>query len=58
MKQVRAIADGFYGCRRRPGDIFSVKDNAKGTWFVPVEPPAEAQPEGKKPRGKASPDLA
>lgn len=49
---VKAIALGFFGCLRQPGDEFEVPDKdgkgkpAKATWFKPVDPkgkPADQQ---------------
>lgn len=34
--QVRALQAGFFGGRRRPGDVFEVPEGAKATWFAPV----------------------
>lgn len=35
--KVRAIARGYYGRLREPGDVFDVKDGETGSWFAPVE---------------------
>lgn len=41
---VKAIALGFYGCLRQPGDEFEVADKdgkgkpTKATWFKPLDP--------------------
>lgn len=54
--KVRAIAMGFYGGRRRVGDVFEVPPNAKGGWFVPVETKAEVKtgkPEKSTKTGKS-----
>lgn len=48
--KVKAIKPGFYGSRRRVGDVFDVKDGARGSWFEPVEAAEAAKP---KPKAKA-----
>ena len=47
--QVRALAFGFFGGRRRPGDVFDVPEGTKGTWFAPVTASEAKAPAGKKP---------
>jgi len=37
--RVVALQTGFYGSLRLADDIFEVPDDAKATWFVPVDPP-------------------
>lgn len=49
MMKVRATQLGFYGgSRRRPGDVFDVKENELGRWMEPVETGAVAD-EPEKP---------
>lgn len=48
--KVKAIKPGFYGSRRRVGDVFDVKDGARGSWFEPAEAAEAAKP---KPKAKA-----
>lgn len=49
--KVRAIKQGFYGgARRRVGDVFEAEDEAKASWFEPVEAAEAAKP---KPKAKA-----
>jgi hypothetical protein len=50
MKKVVAKALGFHGGqRRRPGDVFFVADDDKGSWFEPaVDPREELKEEIKK----------
>lgn len=43
--QVIATAPGFYGSYRNVDDKFDVPDDAKATWFEPVDAPKdEPQP--------------
>lgn len=52
--KVKAIKLGFYGgSRRRPGEVFEVPETIKGSWFVPVETPADPVPEVAKRSRKA-----
>lgn len=49
--KVRAIKQGFYGgARRRVGDVFEAEDEAKASWFEPVDAAEAAKP---KPKAKA-----
>lgn len=42
MLLVRAIARGYFGSLREPGDVFEVADKAQlGRWMVLTEPAAE-----------------
>ena len=44
--KVKALFQGFHaGARRRPGEVFEVKDGTKSKWFVPVEKPIPKKPE-------------
>ena len=51
--KVRAIKPGFYGSRRRVGDVFDVKDGARGSWFEPCSPSESAEAAKPKPKAKA-----
>lgn len=52
--KVEVVKLGFYGgSRRRPGEVFEVPDTIKGSWFVPVETPADTAPEVAKRSRKA-----
>nr|DAK35326.1 MAG TPA: hypothetical protein [Caudoviricetes sp.] len=33
--RVIALADGFYGCLRRRGDVFEVPAGETASWFAP-----------------------
>lgn len=45
---VRAKSVGFFGSLRQVGDEFEVPDDAKGSWFSPVNEKAEkAGPKAK-----------
>lgn len=50
--QVRALSIGFFGGRRRPGDVFDVPEGTKATWFAPVgeTTAAPAEPVKQKPQ--------
>ena len=48
--QVIAIKTGFYTSLRAPGDEFEVPDDARGSWFHPVEPKDDARAAAKKPK--------
>lgn len=51
--QVRALAPGFFGGRRRVGDVFDVPEGTKGKWFAPVgetRAPAKAAPKKDEPK--------
>lgn len=48
--KVKATKPGFYGSRRRVGDVFEANDGAKASWFEPVEAAEAAKP---KPKAKA-----
>ncbi len=55
--KVKALQAGFYGgARRRPGQVFEIKDDDKpGRWMEVLsaadEAKEEAKPRGRKPRG-------
>nr|DAN93741.1 MAG TPA: hypothetical protein [Caudoviricetes sp.] len=40
--RVIALADGFYGCLRRRGDVFEVSSGDAASWFVPEAADPEA----------------
>ena len=47
---------GFYGTRRRHGDVFDIEDGAKiGSWLIPVadEAVADEEPEKAPPKARA-----
>lgn len=51
--QVRALQAGFFGGRRRAGDVFEVPEGTKGKWFAPVgetKAPAAAKPAKQEPK--------
>lgn len=58
--KVVATKRGYFGKLREPGDEFEVPDDAKGSWFQPVEQKANGKG-GKKPEtsatGKPADDL-
>ena len=47
--KVKAIATGFYGFLRQPGDEFDVPEGETATWFEPIRAAAER----KKPKASA-----
>lgn len=54
---VKAIATGYHGHLREPGDEFEVPKGSKASWFVPVSHPLDHDGDGRKggskPRAKA-----
>lgn len=44
MKKVRALKDGFYGSRRKAGEVFEVADTFKARWVEEVVGAKEAEP--------------
>lgn len=53
--KVIATELGFYGSRRRPGEVFEIPDGTKGKWFVPVD---KAKPKGKAKEDKGPDTLS
>lgn len=63
--KVRALQAGFFGGRRRAGDVFDVPEGTKGKWFAPVADskaaaaapakPAKQEPQALSQRGKNQP---
>lgn len=50
MKTAIAHDTGFYGGRRvRPGERFTVADDAQARWFTDAEPAARVKPAEPKP---------
>lgn len=47
--KVKAIATGFYGFLRQPGDEFDVPEGETATWLEPIRAAAER----KKPKASA-----
>lgn len=45
MKKVRALKDGFYGSRRRAGEVFEVPDTFKARWVEDVVEAKEVEAE-------------
>lgn len=60
-RKVRATSLGFYGgSRRRPGDVFMVRDGFKGSWVVDVPDvklPEKAEKPAAQSTRKARPDV-
>lgn len=54
--KVIATKMGYFGRLREPGDEFDVPNDAKASWFEPVEVQSETG-KGKKPASKQSDDL-
>lgn len=51
--EVIALKEGFFGgSRKRVGERFDVPQNAKGSWFAPVEEP-KAQRQSRNPAADA-----
>jgi len=47
---VIATAKGFFGQYRNEGDEFEVPEDAKGSWFKPVDVPEDEAPAVRRPR--------
>lgn len=59
-KKVRAKTLGFYGCRRKPGDVFEVRDSLiirKTSWLEEI-PRAELKAAPKVQQPKADEDTS
>ena len=56
---VRAIADGFYGSRRRAGDEFEVPEGTTARWFAPLGETRVTRKggKGKKPDAPQTPEV-
>ncbi|WP_323026536.1 hypothetical protein [Castellaniella sp.] len=46
--KVTAIARGFHGKLREPGDVFEVPSGAQAKWFTPAEAGAGPRTKAKK----------
>lgn len=57
--KVIALKQGYFGKLIEAGEEFDVPDDAKASWFVPVEKAARAKPEGedKPAKSKAKPEA-
>lgn len=55
--QVRALARGYYGLKRRKiGEVFSINDPKDlGSWMEPLEPVDPSVPAKRAKRGDAQP---
>lgn len=57
--KVIALKQGYFGKLIEAGEEFDVPDDAKASWFVPVEKADHAKPEGegKPAKSKAKPEA-
>lgn len=54
--EVIALRFGTYGgFRRREGEVFTVEDNAKSTWFAPLDMVPQKPKKPQKGKGKDGP---
>jgi hypothetical protein len=59
--KVRATLAGYHGEYRKPDDVFDVPEDAKASWFKPVDGEASASPDSPlshESDGNASPAAA
>lgn len=58
--EVKAIKNGFYGTRRRPGDVFTLEnpdEDFSKNWMIPLEKVPEVSQDEKPPSEWKKPEL-